>query len=150
MRDAGELLSDGQSDIRAAGDYRSTYWRQLKQGGLLQEGGSARVPFDRAKGPLKEVHAKVREAFASGGSATLRFRLRVDDNTSFSTPTYIYDSGAIPVATLVAGYRFPVIALPFGVSEPYIEAFYTVGTADMTAGSMDVELVTQGVQTNPS
>jgi hypothetical protein len=149
MRDAGELLSDGQSAILAQGDYRSTYWRQLALGGLLQEGGSVRVPFDRGKGPLKEVHCKVRTAFASLGSATLRVRIRVDDNSSFSSPTYVYDSGAIAVADLVAGYRFPVMALPQGITQEFVEGFYTVGTADMTAGSIDLELVTQGVQTNP-
>lgn len=148
MRDAKMVLSDEQSDIRAVGDWPSL-WLELAAPGTLIEGNAATTaPFDLAKGMLKEVHARVRTTFTSGGAGTLQLQIQTDSTNAFGSPTAIYDSGVIVLATLVAGYRFKIQALPIGASERFIRGLWTVGTAAMTAGAVDLELITQGVQTN--
>lgn len=148
MRDAKMLLSDGQSDVRTVADYPSS-WVEFAAPGNMREGDSnTAAPFDFAKGPLKEVHIRIRTGFTTGASGTVQFRIQTDSTNAFGSPTTIYDSGAIAAATLVAGYRLPVIALPIGVNERYVRILYTVATGTVAAGVIDAELVTQGVQTN--
>ncbi|UOF77489.1 major capsid protein [Caudoviricetes sp.] len=85
------------------------------------------------------VDIVVHTLFASGGSSTLTVTLETDDNTSFSSATTLWTSGAIPKASLVKGYRlqFPV---PVG-AERYLQLRYTVGTADFTAGKLNAFLL---------
>lgn len=75
----------------------------------------------------------------TGNSATIQFELQCDDNTSFSSPTTLFLTGAIADTVLVAGYRVAQVRIPFGC-ERYIRAKYTVaGTA--VAGKIDCRLV---------
>lgn len=86
----------------------------------------------------------VREAVtASGGAANVTFALQVDDNTSFSTPTTIYTTGAIAKATLALGYRFMCVRLPpipAGAKERYLRGLITPDTNDLTTGKFDIFL----------
>lgn len=73
----------------------------------------------------------------SGGSATGAFSLITDDNSSFSSATVIYATGAIAVASMVAGTMLLCIPLPPSDSyERYIGLRQTTAVAAFTAGKI--------------
>ncbi len=77
-------------------------------------------------------------AFTSGGSATLQVQFQTSpDNATWSNPAI---SDAIPVAQLVAGYKFLVNELP-GPTSRYLRLNYIIGTAVMTAGTLTAAIV---------
>ena len=77
-------------------------------------------------------------AFTSGGSATLQVQFQTSpDNSAWSI---LAQSDAIPVASLVQGYKFLPGELPGGTSR-YLRLNYVVGTAAMTAGALTAALV---------
>jgi len=77
-------------------------------------------------------------AFTSGGSATLQVQFQTSpDNATWSNPAM---SDAIPVAQLVAGYKFLVDEIP-GPTSRYLRLNYVVGTAAMTAGTLTAAIV---------
>jgi hypothetical protein len=59
------------------------------------------------------------------------------DNSAWST---LAQSDAIPVASLVQGYKFLPGEVPGG-TERYVRLNYVVGTAAMTAGAITAALV---------
>jgi hypothetical protein len=77
-------------------------------------------------------------AFTSGGSATLQVQFQTSsDNSAWST---LVQSDAIPVASLVQGYKFLPGEVPGGTGR-YVRLNYVVGTAAMTAGKITAALV---------
>lgn len=72
-----------------------------------------------------------------GATATITFELRSDSVAALTTsPTTHVTTGAIAVATLVAGYQ-RVIPLPQDLTyEAYIGMWETVATANVTAGAI--------------
>jgi len=77
-------------------------------------------------------------AFSSGGSATLQVQFQTSpDNATWSN---LAMSDAIPVASLVQGYKFLPDEVPGGTSR-YIRLTYVIGTAAMTAGTIKAALV---------
>lgn len=78
--------------------------------------------------------------FTSSGSTTMTIKIQTDDNASFSSATDLYTSASIAKATMVAGTRLLHIPLPIGC-ERYIRLYYTVSTADFTAGKIDAYLL---------
>ena len=77
-------------------------------------------------------------AFTSGGSATLQVQFQTSpDNATWSNPAM---SDAIPVAQLVAGYKFLVDEIP-GPTSRYLRLNYVVGTTAMTAGTLTAAIV---------
>ena len=80
-------------------------------------------------------------AFASSGSATLAVEVQTSaDNSSWSV---LYQSAAVPVASLVQGYRF-LLGAPLsqsGAPGRYLKITYVIGTAAMTAGALVAGLV---------
>ncbi len=80
-----------------------------------------------------ELVALVTTTTTSGGSTTLDIALQDSaDNSSFADTT-IKQSG-IAKATLVAGYEMLRAALPRGLRR-YLRIYYTVNTANFTAGA---------------
>jgi hypothetical protein len=76
--------------------------------------------------------------FTSGGSATMQVQFQTSlDNSTWST---LSQSDAIPVASLVQGYKFLPGELP-GPTLRYLRLNYVVGTAAMTAGAITAALV---------
>jgi hypothetical protein len=76
--------------------------------------------------------------FTSGGSATLQVQFQTSsDNSVWST---LAQSDAIPVASLVQGYKFLPGEVPGGTAR-YVRLNYVVGTAAMTAGKITAALV---------
>jgi hypothetical protein len=84
----------------------------------------------------------------AAGAGTLTVSLEVDDNSGFSSATTVWTSGAIPKATLVAGYRLPIEYLPKGINERYFRLYYTVATGPMTAGKITAGLMLDGQDSN--
>lgn len=91
--------------------------------------------------PMRAVFT-VTTTFQSTGSSTLTFSIQGStDNSTWDT--YI-STPAIAKATLVAGLQFslPIPRPAPGQSRPrYLRAYYTVATADFTAGALTTAIV---------
>lgn len=103
--------------------------------------GAQALTRNLTHGKAIDFLAQVVTTFTAGGSATLTVVLETDDNAAFASATEVWSSGAIPVATLVAGYRFGIRYLPKNTNERYFQATYTVATGPMTAGALDVGII---------
>ena len=73
-------------------------------------------------------------AVTAAGAATVQFALQTDTVENFASPTVLVETAAIGKATLVAGYKPLVVAIPHGV-ERYLRVNYTVATGPLTAGA---------------
>lgn len=88
---------------------------------------------------------EVTEAF--NNLTSLQLSVETDDNAAFSSATIIYTGAAIPLASLVAGFKFALQDVPKGVLEQYVRLRYTVvGTAPSTGKVFAA--VTAGNQSN--
>lgn len=76
---------------------------------------------------------------------SLTVTVQTDDNSAFSSAADVL-SMTIPLASLVLGYRSPVITLPMKM-ERYIRLNYTVTGTAPTTGKVTAG-ITGGVQTN--
>ncbi|MEG3641091.1 Bbp16 family capsid cement protein [Magnetococcus sp. PR-3] len=88
---------------------------------------------DLGHGTPVPLSVQVTEDFT--GCTSVQVEVQADDNSSFSSPTTLASSGAVAVAELLAGYRFPLNVMPSGSGQQYLRLYYTVvGTA--TAGKL--------------
>ena len=119
-------FADGEDISQSAGTYLATNQIDLQE---------AR---DMGNGQPLYLVIQIDAAVTSGGSATVQFRLRSDSTAVVhdTTSTAHIDTGAIAIATLVAGYT-QVIPLPLeGASyERYLGVQAIVATATTTAGT---------------
>lgn len=86
---------------------------------------------------------RVATTATSGGSATGAFHLCSDAQAAIAvdgSATYHFSTSAIPVATLVAGYRIAAVKLPAGSYERYLGIVQTTAVAAFTAGAVDAFL----------
>jgi len=83
----------------------------------------------------------VNEDFATLTSLTVT--LETSAAADLSTPTVLYTSGAIPVATLKAGYKLPIRWLPDAPLLRYLGVRYTVTGTTATAGKVSAALATE-------
>lgn len=98
---------------------------------------NAAIGRDLGAGTPLWLYVNVSTAFAAAGAATLVVTLQDSaDNATFAD---VATSGAIPVASLKAGYQ---IQLGFPVpTRRYTRVNYTVATGPMTAGNISAHLV---------
>lgn len=76
-----------------------------------------------------------------GATSTTKFELVSDSTANLATSkTVHFATDAIPVASLVAGYRICAVKLPSGNYERYLGLWETVATANVTAGAIDAFL----------
>ena len=119
-------FADGEDISQSAGTYLATNQIDLQE---------AR---DMGNGQPLYLVIQIDAAVTSGGSATVQFRLRSDSTAVIhdTTSTAHIDTGAIAIATLVAGYT-QVIPIPLeGASyERYLGVQAIVATATTTAGT---------------
>lgn len=96
-----------------------------------------KVNGDIGKGEPVEILAQVVEKFAGLTSVALTVQTCDTESGSYED---LVSTGAIPVANLVAGYRFPIKFLPVGIKK-FLRLNYTVvgeGTGGaITAGIVD-------------
>jgi len=86
---------------------------------------------------------EVATAFTSGGSATLQAQFQTAPDNGSGAPgawVTLSQSDAVPVASLVQGYKFLPGELP-GPTQRFLRLNYVVGTAAMTAGALKAALV---------
>lgn len=81
----------------------------------------------------------VKEAVTSAGAATVNIQLITDDNSSFSSATVLWETGALAKTVFTLGKRF-TLPIPFGM-EQYTRVNYVIGTAELTAGKFDARFV---------
>ena len=80
------------------------------------------------------ITIQITESFATATSYKFQFVTSAAEN--LGTPTVIWDSGAIAIATLVAGYRLPIRYLPPFTPLQYLGMIYTEAGSTATAGSV--------------
>lgn len=83
---------------------------------------------------------QVTETFATLTSLTIS--LETSAAAGLTSATVLYASEAIPVATLVAGYRPPIRWMPDATLLRYIGLRFTVGGSNATAGKISAALGT--------
>lgn len=90
----------------------------------------------------KELYliVKVDTSVTAAGAATVNFQLQCDDNSGFSSPKILFETGDIGKASLVAGYVAFKGKLPVG-AERFSRLYYSVGTGPLTAGAFTAFLV---------
>lgn len=101
------------------------------------------------QGTVLEAIALVTTQFTSDGSATLTCAFQCDTAAAFGSATELYSSGAIAVASLVAGYKLAHVRIPANC-ERYVRFYYTIGTAVMTAGAITAFIAIDGGGDTPN
>lgn len=104
-------------------------------------GAAAAIRKDLGRGKKVDLRVQMVEAALAAGAATLTVELQTDDNEAFTSPKTVFTSGAIPKATLIAGYVFPLDFFPRGTDERFARLNYTVGTGPLTAGKITAGVV---------
>ena len=100
--------------------------------------------ISRNLGPGQEVPILIQviEDFATLTSLTIT--METADNAALSTNAQVlFSTGAIPVASLVAGYRTAVRVLPDFVLRDYLGLRFTVTGSDATAGAITAAIGTE-------
>ncbi len=97
-----------------------------------------KVNGDIGKGEPVEILAQVVTDFAT--CTSLKVGVQTSDTENFSSVDTLVESGAIPVASLKAGYKFPIKFLPIGIKK-YLRLYYTVAGSNATAGKITAGIV---------
>lgn len=112
---------------------------------VIDLGPIGNVPFtstqlarDIAKGNPVPILIQVTVAFAT--IVTLTVTLQSDNDEAFGSAATVAATPAIGVASLVPGYRFPILYVPPGLGERYLRLYYTVSTS-ATAGKITAGIV---------
>jgi hypothetical protein len=111
-------------------------------------GAAANIRKDMGRGTKIPLRIQATEAFLASGAGTLTIELQTDDNEAFSSPKTVWTSGAIPKASLVAGYVTNLEHIPRGTDERYARLNYTVATGPFTAGKITAGVVLAGEDNN--
>ena len=132
------IFSDGQAVTATAA---STNIIDLQKAGTPM-GAPAALVADVGKNTDIELDVRVVQDFATLTSLTVSVETAADGDAAFASPTTVAQSGAIPVASLVAGYQFPFPAtIMEGVNGRYVRLKYTVTGSAATAGKITAAVV---------
>ncbi len=132
-----EFASEAALNTGGAGSYLVGNVIDLMPDGVISGG------IDLGTGEDLYLVMQMDTTATSGGSNTTAFHLVSDAQAAIATDgsaTYHYSSPAIPVATLVAGYRICAIRLPSGTYERYLGILQTTAVAALTAGKINAFL----------
>lgn len=136
------VFSDGQA---ITADAASTNILDIGAAGTAY-GHAAPVRRDIGVGRDIPIFVSVTEAFNNLTSLTIS--LQVDDEPAFGSPKTVAQSAAVPLASLVVGYKFTWPAeLPEGTDERYIRLYYDVTGTNPATGKIFASVVA-GRQTN--
>lgn len=80
-------------------------------------------------------------ASATGASSVLTASVITSAAANLSSPTVIMSSAGIPMATLIAGYRFSLTVPPNVLTQRYFGVQYAVSGANMTGGTITTTLL---------
>ncbi len=95
------------------------------------------VARDIGTGEDLDIHVSVDTTCTAAGGATVQFQVVTSDNANLSSPIILNETDAIPIATLVKGYRME-LEIPAQIGSNghrYLGLQYTVGTGPLTAGA---------------
>jgi len=104
-------------------------------------GEAAAVARNLGPGNELPILIQVTEAFATATSIT--FSLESSAAAALTSATVHWTSGAVPIATLIAGYKLPIRILPDGTMLQYLGMRYTVTGSNATAGKVTAALGTE-------
>lgn len=115
---------------------------------VIDLGVNGKVPYEAAAvamnlGAGTEIPFLLMVNETVTGAATVAVSIETSDAEAMSAATVLYASGAIPIATLKAGYRFPIRWLPDAPLLRYLAVRYTVGTGPATAGKFTAAIATE-------
>lgn len=79
-------------------------------------------------------------AATAAGAATVNFQLQTDDNSGFSSPAILLETGDIAKTALTANKVVFKGKIPVG-SERFLRLYYNVLTGPLTAGAFSAYLV---------
>lgn len=138
--DAQNIFSDRQALTATA---NSTNHLDL---GATSTVAGAPSALKRDLGGAQDIPLLIQVVEAFTGGTSVEVQIQVDDNNAFSSAKLVASSGAIPVAQLVAGYKFNPPVVPLGTDERYMRLRYVV-TGTPTAGRITAGIAA-GLQTN--
>lgn len=101
----------------------------------------------RNLGPGEPINVLAQVTTAFNTLTSLTFTLETSDAVNLSSSRVHWSSGAVLLASLVAGYTVPIIHLPLGPHLRYMGLRYTVAGSDPTLGNITAGIVA-AVQTN--
>jgi len=132
------LLSDGQAITATAISQNVIQW----PANGVPYGEAAAIVRNLGAGTPLPILIQVIEAFATLTSLTIT--LETADNAALSSGAVVLaSSGAIPAASLVAGFRPGVRFLPDATMKAFFGLRYTVGGSNATAGKITAALATE-------
>lgn len=100
---------------------------------------------DALSRPIR-FHCHVQTTATSAGAATVQVILQTAAVADMTSAVTLYDSGAVAVATLVAGYKVTgKTGVPVGANcLQFLRVTYTIAVAALTAGKFDAFLSNDG------
>lgn len=127
--DLNLLLSENQAITATAISTNVIEWPLM---GTVPGESAALTPRNLGEGIDLPILVQVTEDFATLTSLTITFETSAAANLGSST--VLYSSPAIPVASLVAGYKLPIRWMPDATMLRYFGLRYTVGGSNATTG----------------
>jgi len=131
-------------------DYENMFAEDLANTTVAAHVATNTINMEVAGDAIDELRflCQITTTYTSGGAATGQWTLQSDVDSGFATSLVTHlDSGALALATLVAGYRpFNAVRLPSGM-QIHQRVTLTIGTAVMTAGAYTAGYV-QAIDTN--
>lgn len=106
------------------------------------------VPYEAAAvlrnlGPGNELPLMIQVTEAFNNLTSVTITLESSAAAGLTSPTVHWTSGAIPLASLVAGYQPPIRILPSGTMLKYLGLRYTVSGTAPTTGKFSAALATE-------
>lgn len=148
MTDLECHLSDDQDISQVVASYRSTnaYDFGANSSPAIMAYGEAASPLASPNDPGRsrdlQLDITLTETVTSAGAATIDFQLlgHTSDSATYGDWTVVQTTGAIALATLVAGYK-PRLSIPAGFLFRFLAVGYVIAGATTTAGLVDADLV---------
>lgn len=137
--DKQTLMSDQQAITATAGSMN-----QID----LTPRGSSLYSMVRDIGPGRPIPIAVQVTENFNNLTSLQVSLETDEDVAFGSPQVVRQTQAIPLASLVAGYKFLIDWVPRGTNERYMRIKYTVVGTAPTAGKVTAGITLAEAQTN--
>jgi hypothetical protein len=138
--DSQNLFSDNQAITGGAGTTVSTNVIDRNALGIPKH---AEVAYKSDLGKGTKIPLRIQMTADAAGGTSLQAQVQVSVDEAFTSPIIVAQTAAIPLASLVAGYVFPLDYIPLKTDERYIRiAYVRVGT--FTTGGTVTAGVTMG------
>jgi hypothetical protein len=99
-------------------------------------------------GPGQNIPLFIQVVETFNNLTNLVVSIQVDEDPAFGTPKTVAVSAAIPLAQLVAGYKFNLDYVPRGTDERYMRIFYDITGTAPTLGRITAGISLSEGQTN--